>query len=114
MRISDWSSDVCSSDLAGAQPGAGAGGGARAGRGRRRRAVRHVAPCHRRATAGRRRPAGGRGRTRADAGLARPRRRSEERRVGEECVSTCGYRWSPYIKKKKREDRDMKKKNIKQ
>src|SRR3546814_15833716 len=22
--------------------------------------------------------------------------RSEERRVGEECVSTCRYRWSPY------------------
>src|SRR3546814_9847291 len=31
----------------------------------------------------------------------RPRRqspssRSEERRVGKECVSTCRYRWSPY------------------
>src|SRR3546814_9510719 len=25
-----------------------------------------------------------------------PARRSEERRVGEECVSTCRYRWSPY------------------
>src|SRR3546814_17190501 len=23
-------------------------------------------------------------------------RRSEERRVGKECVSTCGSRWSPY------------------
>src|SRR3546814_19438404 len=23
-------------------------------------------------------------------------RRSEERRVGKECVSTCRYRWSPY------------------
>src|SRR3546814_19045041 len=22
--------------------------------------------------------------------------RSDERRVGKECVSTCGYRWSPY------------------
>src|SRR3546814_14733021 len=22
--------------------------------------------------------------------------RSEERRVGKECVSTCSYRWSPY------------------
>src|SRR3546814_18460510 len=28
--------------------------------------------------------------------------RSEERRVGKECVSTCRYRWSPYHKKKKR------------
>src|SRR3546814_19795292 len=26
----------------------------------------------------------------------RPRRRSEERRVGNECVSTCSSRWSPY------------------
>src|SRR3546814_16539890 len=25
--------------------------------------------------------------------------RSEERRVGKECVSTCRYRWSPYRKK---------------
>src|SRR3546814_17497553 len=27
--------------------------------------------------------------------------RSEERRVGKECVSTCRYRWSPYPYKKK-------------
>src|SRR3546814_12492260 len=27
-------------------------------------------------------------------------RRSEERRVGKECVSTCSSRWSPYNKKK--------------
>src|SRR3546814_14324006 len=27
--------------------------------------------------------------------------RSEERRVGKECVSTCRYRWSPRHKKKK-------------
>src|SRR3546814_17975105 len=26
----------------------------------------------------------------------RLRQRSEERRVGKECVSTCRYRWSPY------------------
>src|SRR3546814_14251327 len=31
------------------------------------------------------------------ADAARPeRRRSEERRVGKECVSTCRSRWSPY------------------
>src|SRR3546814_12388235 len=29
--------------------------------------------------------------------------RSEERRVGKECVSTCRSRWSPYHEKKKRE-----------
>src|SRR3546814_16369312 len=28
-------------------------------------------------------------------------RRSEERRVGKECVSTCRSRWSPYHYKKK-------------
>src|SRR3546814_14624294 len=32
--------------------------------------------------------------------LARPQR-SEERRVGKECVSTCRFRWSPYTEKKK-------------
>src|SRR3546814_17945425 len=30
-----------------------------------------------------------------------PRYRSEERRVGKECVSTCRSRWSPYHSKKK-------------
>src|SRR3546814_6495557 len=29
------------------------------------------------------------------------RPRSEERRVGKECVSTCSSRWSPYHSKKK-------------
>src|SRR3546814_16776052 len=29
-------------------------------------------------------------------------RRSEERRVGHECVSTCRSRWSPYHENKKR------------
>src|SRR3546814_18476123 len=32
----------------------------------------------------------------------RCRRRSEERRVGKECVSTCRSRWSPYHYKKHR------------
>src|SRR3546814_14848468 len=31
----------------------------------------------------------------------RKTRRSEERRVGKECVSTCRSRWSPYHYKKK-------------
>src|SRR3546814_12088959 len=30
------------------------------------------------------------------AGVADGRERSEERRVGKECVSTCRSRWSPY------------------
>src|SRR3546814_2065356 len=66
MRISDWSSDVCSSDLP-----------------RLRGALsitsfitKKVRVCR---TAG------------SAISL-----RSEERRVGKECVSTCRSRWSPY------------------
>src|SRR3546814_13633042 len=36
-----------------------------------------------------------------DAYSAPARARSEERRVGKECVSTCRSRWSPYHEKKK-------------
>src|SRR3546814_6679140 len=32
----------------------------------------------------------------ADGGIAKVPIRSEERRVGKECVSTCRSRWSPY------------------
>src|SRR3546814_19536858 len=35
-------------------------------------------------------------------GEAREARRSEERRVGKECVSTCRSRWWQYHKKKKK------------
>src|SRR3546814_17323058 len=37
----------------------------------------------------------------APAKLVIGRARSEERRVGKECVSTCRFRWSPYPSKKK-------------
>src|SRR3546814_3697274 len=59
MRISDWSSDVCSSDL--------------------RSLLRLGFHLYKRF-------------------LWRKhlRARSEERRVGKECVSTCRSRWSPY------------------
>src|SRR3546814_13273784 len=40
------------------------------------------------------------GTPRSEAGC---RRRSEERRVGKEGVSTCSSRWSPHHKKKKKE-----------
>src|SRR3546814_11965572 len=33
--------------------------------------------------------------------------RSEERRVGKECVSTCRSRWSPYHYKKKQKDNNI-------
>src|SRR3546814_17093134 len=35
--------------------------------------------------------------------------RSEERRVGKECVSTCSSRWSPYHKKKNLQAQDEQK-----
>src|SRR3546814_9842640 len=84
VRISDWSSDVCSSDL---QHRALARGGERPmladGAGWWQRAVRIVHP-------GVARPAS------MKAHLAgRSHNRSEERRVGKECVSTCRSRGAP-------------------
>src|SRR3546814_9582573 len=80
MRISDWSSDVCSSDLPlGGALAHGQGGLDLPGRPRR-----HFRQRERRAKAA---PDLQQGET----------RRSEERRVGKECVSTCRSRWSPYI-----------------
>src|SRR3546814_15759855 len=103
MRISDWSSDVCSSDLMDkpkigcmerlppetepiqqfAWPGATA-------------RIERVA--EQRMAAGRHMDADLMG----VAGL-QPTfdHRSEERRDGKECVSTCRYRWAPYHQKKK-------------
>src|SRR3546814_19927250 len=45
----------------------------------------------------------------ARSGAARRayRRRSEERRVGKECVSTCRSRWSPYHYKKNKQINTM-------
>src|SRR3546814_10521490 len=71
MRISDWSSDVCSSDLRFAW-------------------CRPVEPSEH--------PTSQLGASVVPSGERRPHRphRSEERRVGKECVSTCRSRWSPY------------------
>src|SRR3546814_20794730 len=33
--------------------------------------------------------------------------RSEERRVGKECISTCRYRWSPEHSKKKKKTKEI-------
>src|SRR3546814_1877511 len=80
VRISDWSSDVCSSDLAchclrgnihlGQSLQIGVAAEPAPVDAQRQRALRIV---------------GG-----------EDRRRSEERRVGKECVSTCRSRWSRY------------------
>src|SRR3546814_6997185 len=83
MRISDWSSDVCSSDLLCVRPQGKGGSGAQAlclaGR---LRAARIILIDQERK-------------------CLYESRRSEERRVGKECVSTCRSRWSPYHDKKK-------------
>src|SRR3546814_2663576 len=98
MRISDWSSDVCSSDLAaGQQIIAGLAEQIIAARTSAQLVIALAAAQHRAVD-------------RADMrqnvvccraldhglGMAVDRIRSEERRVGTECVSTCRSRWSPY------------------
>src|SRR3546814_15953212 len=102
MRISDWSSDVCSSDLGEALP---PGFVENIVQGYSDRLVR----------AGLVKPDGDKlvskihyhdnvvdinGKTMTMAELAQHAvmmlGRSEERRVGKECVSTCRSRWSPY------------------
>src|SRR3546814_12673963 len=98
MRISDWSSDVCSSDLRGlpvGDPGVGELGSAgwqrrQLGHGPARRAARRSAPELTQPPACRTTIAV----TSVLAG------RSEERRVGKDCVSTCRSRWSPSHLKK--------------
>src|SRR3546814_2234007 len=75
MRISDWSSDVCSSDLD--------------------RLGHYWTPSPRLTELVEQ------GLTFATSGQ-RAQTRSEERRVGKECVSTCRSRWSPYNLKTKK------------
>src|SRR3546814_10648702 len=83
MRISDWSSDVCSSDL-GFNP---------SGRGHTCFRNLHTPPCTHRPPP-REQPLV-LAWCLSERAIA-PRQRSEERRVGKECVSTCRSRWSPY------------------
>src|SRR3546814_11516531 len=80
MRISDWSSDVCSSDLT--------------PRPRWRSSPYTIAPMP---------PLWLSTATGPSAGAISRNmvERSEERRVGKECVCTCRSRWSPYPYKKK-------------
>src|SRR3546814_5860873 len=75
MRISDWSSDVCSSDLLA------------------RMTDRIAALEQEVATLRSRGPAPS---EEVISRLSGETQRSEERRVGKECVSTCRSRWSPY------------------
>src|SRR3546814_10405804 len=86
IRISDWSSDVCCSDLMDVKP-----------RHDRQDAIARREIEHVRQEAG---VAVQQHRTmriqHAFRVAGRARGRSEERRVGKECVSTCRSRWSPY------------------
>src|SRR3546814_14210052 len=96
MRISDWSSDVCSSDLVVAL----AGGGGGAGRSQRRQYC-HCDLAHWNTASGLSRLSEPSSATSPSSSKAITRSRlrvwrSEERRVGKECVSTCRSRWSPY------------------
>src|SRR3546814_13720429 len=91
MRISDWSSDVCSSDLEPVRPHvAHRQHDVRVGLGT---AVLRLVPMH---VQVRDHPAIDQLRLHEIL-----RERSEERRVGKECVSTCRSRWSPYHSKNK-------------
>src|SRR3546814_15525915 len=97
MRISDWSSDVCSSDLNVARfrlwpfgdvvdDAAGLQRAVQDGR----RTLEHLDALDRGEI-----DRAGRGRPQTVAQQGR-RLRSEERRVGKECISTCRIGWSPY------------------
>src|SRR3546814_1334257 len=87
MRISDWSSDVCSSDLCGYSFVVLGSAG---------RGESLLAMDQDNAIVFAQGAAGGK----EDEWFARlgtcVADRSEERRVGKECVSTCRSRWSPY------------------
>src|SRR3546814_17261320 len=99
MRISDWSSDVCSSDLLFAQAEACGldalaitdrntlAGIVRAHEAAKLAGVRLIVGCRLDLSEG-------------QSLLVYPMNRagysSEERRVGNECVGTCRSRWSPY------------------
>src|SRR3546814_18637556 len=96
MRISDWSSDVCSSDLKAVQ-------NTRITGILERRPSARITPVGSademaipEMTRVRNRPPQLTVGTGFRSQFAWKNRRSEERRVGKECVSTCRYRWSPY------------------
>src|SRR3546814_11529739 len=97
MRISDWSSDVCSSDLSAFVRDRGNGF-----------VLDEVEPGRlgvRQSIIGRMARHGGQAEVHTTPGegteVTMEIARSEERRVGTECVSTCRSRWSPYHSKKK-------------
>src|SRR3546814_13961087 len=96
MRISDWSSDVCSSDLVDRARAQSADSGDALGQPLHLGIKLVVARLGRKGDADpQHRFAQRRARRHLQQLLAEPGR-SEERRGGKECVSTCRSRWSPY------------------
>src|SRR3546814_20463202 len=103
MRISDWSSDVCSSDLkiaqnpAAAEGSRGAGEQQHGGRDEAEGTDQADVECQPEQQPAESHAVEFRFDLFRRAGPApAPHVRSEERRVGQEGVSTCRYRWSPY------------------
>src|SRR3546814_19367308 len=101
MRISDWSSDVCSSDLS---------------RTAQRRLCNSPHSLHPavRASAPKLRPGCRQHRPEGVMPMEFFEERSEERRVGKECVSTGRSRWSPYHEKKQNNSNKCTQSNFKE
>src|SRR3546814_11565166 len=103
MRISDWSSDVCSSDLlVVSMENATRRRAAFSERARSAGIPWRFFDAKRTLAEGLTYDADAVERTK---GRPLTEGRSEERRVGKECVSTCRSRWSPYHKKKKHKEK---------
>src|SRR3546814_3766172 len=99
MRISDWSSDVCSSDL-NTVGLLNFGAGFLPLRPRIRELTYRRCACAALGGTSTAHSNRGRGQPTCSVILAQEFARSEERRVGKECVSTCRSRWSPDDEKK--------------
>src|SRR3546814_12409906 len=105
MRISDWSSDVCSSDLAlrlhsGVLQQSSALGTRKDFEGRDRRSIERPVNLPRQSAQAWIGRVDGPQHVAARIAILldlpqKAATRSEERRVGKECVRTCRYRWSP-------------------
>src|SRR3546814_1917777 len=89
LRISDWGSDVCSSDLAIESREAVVQPPAAGGAGRPRQLGLEIGDEQRH-------DAVVMGQRQTQGRVVGEAQRSEERRVGKECVSTCTSRWSTY------------------
>src|SRR3546814_10998113 len=103
MRISDWSSDVCSSDLGNPLGNCGRGRTHSEDRPKDWSDAGRPTECEGQSEdVGADGPASRNVRVEADFAV---QPRSEERRVGKECVSKCRSRWSPYTYKNKVENK---------